>query len=442
MIVALACCVFAFQTETSTQPETRTTAEFREYAAEKLSGLSDRKLDAIVNRVDTNADGVISNEEFAQRLKIFREVKSGPEPWETDLAEARARSASSGKPLLIFARADWCAVCQLMEKQTLPTDTVQRALSEYVILKLDVTNAKAFEEEAEPLKIDAIPAFIVEANGKEEDRSLGATKPGKLVEWLNKYSGAVNQKTLRVLRYNIHHGAGVDGKLDLERIAKVILSTKPDIVALQEVDRFARRSGNVDQAKKLAKLTRMHFAFGPNIKLGEGDYGNAVLSRFPLRVRKNHQLPNIDNGEQRGVLDVDVRTPTGPIRFLATHFDHRKPDEERLASARFVDTLLKRELLVPTLLAGDLNATPESEPLRLLGRHWHRPDGVFPTIPVKSPTRQIDFVIAAKRTDSKFVESKVVAEPVASDHRPLLVVITVANQQHTKSGVAKTSATK
>lgn len=67
---------------------------------------------------------------------------------------------------------------------------------------------------------------------------------------------------LRVLSYNIHHGEGVDGKFDLERIAKVIQSVNPDLVALQEVDRNTTRASDVDQAQELAELTGMHMAYG------------------------------------------------------------------------------------------------------------------------------------------------------------------------------------
>ena len=79
-------------------------------------------------------------------------------------------------------------------------------------------------------------------------------------------SAFAEERTLRVLTYNIHHGAGVDGKLDLKRIASVITGSKADIVALQEVDRNTARAGKVDQVAELARLTKMNALFGPNIK--------------------------------------------------------------------------------------------------------------------------------------------------------------------------------
>ncbi|MEZ6125818.1 MAG: endonuclease/exonuclease/phosphatase family protein [Planctomycetaceae bacterium] len=110
---------------------------------------------------------------------------------------------------------------------------------------------------------------------------------------------AADPTQLRVLSYNIHHGEGVDRKLDLQRIADVILSVRPDLVALQEVDRNATRTGGVDQPAELARLTRMHVVFGANIELQGGHYGNAVLSRHPIARLRNHLLPNIDDSERR-----------------------------------------------------------------------------------------------------------------------------------------------
>ena len=55
------------------------------------------------------------------------------------------------------------------------------------------------------------------------------------------------RRAVRVLTYNIHHGEGMDGKIDLERIAAVIKRLEPDVVALQEVDVKTTRSQGVDQ---------------------------------------------------------------------------------------------------------------------------------------------------------------------------------------------------
>lgn len=237
---------------------------------------------------------------------------------------------------------------------------------------------------------------------------------------------------LRVLTYNIHHGEGLDGKLDLQRIANVIKSVAPDVVALQEVDRNTRRSGGVDQAKELARLTGLEPLFEKNIEFDGGEYGNAVLSRVPYRRHRNHALPRFDEGEQRGLLEIELQWPTesDTLRFLATHLDHRKPDGERLASARVIETLLHARPDGPTLLAGDLNARPDSSVLNLFRASWSSAaprEGSF-TFPADKPIRQIDYVLLNPAARWKVIEHRVLDEPVASDHRPLLAVLELVRE--------------
>jgi endonuclease/exonuclease/phosphatase family metal-dependent hydrolase len=231
---------------------------------------------------------------------------------------------------------------------------------------------------------------------------------------------------IRVLSYNIHHAEGVDKVLDLERIARVIQSVTPDLVALQEVDRKATRTKSVDQPAELSRLTGLALAFGPNIPLQGGDYGNAVLSRWPIARSENHRLPNVDAGEQRGVLEVHV-TPPGqaqPIVLWATHFDHRPSDAERRLSAQAIADRVAKQPDVPALLVGDLNDVPSSPTLAALTTRWTRSNlEILPTIPVGKPARQIDYVLFRPADRWRPVESRVLDEAVASDHRPLLAVL-------------------
>lgn len=231
---------------------------------------------------------------------------------------------------------------------------------------------------------------------------------------------------LRVLSYNIHHAEGVDGKLDLPRIAAVIQSVKPDIVALQEVDQKARRTGTVDQPAELARLTQMQVVYGANIPLQGGRYGNAVLSRFSLKSSKNHALPNFDRGEQRGVLEVQLKIPgmQPSLLLLATHLDHRRKDRERIASAKAINQLLTPNSELPALLAGDMNDVHGSATLAQLETHWsHTTKRPRFTIPVEKPARQIDFIFCRPQESWKVLEVKVLDEAVASDHRAILAVL-------------------
>jgi endonuclease/exonuclease/phosphatase family metal-dependent hydrolase len=230
---------------------------------------------------------------------------------------------------------------------------------------------------------------------------------------------------LRVLSYNMHHGEGVDGQLDLKRIAGVIRSVKPDLVALQEVDKNARRTGVVDQPAVLAELTGMNVAFGGNIKLQGGRYGNAVLSRFPITAVQNHRLPNVAAGEQRGVLGAEVQVPglRQPLVFYATHFDHRRDEAERVQSAEAVNALVTGNRQ-PALLLGDLNDVAGSETLDRLDKVWKRSlDQSLPTVPVGEPRRQIDFILMRPAACWEIIKTQVLEEAVASDHRAIFAVL-------------------
>ena len=230
---------------------------------------------------------------------------------------------------------------------------------------------------------------------------------------------------LRVLSYNIHHGEGIDRVLDLNRIANVINSVHPDIVSLQEVDRATARVKNQDQPALLAKATSLRVIFAQNIPFQGGDYGNAILSRFPIARHKNHHLPNVDAGEQRGVLESVIKVSKDrSVLFLATHFDHRRPDEERRASAKFINQMMDKHENTPAILAGDLNDVPGSATLKEIGKLWVRTNPkISPTVPVAKPVRQIDYILVRPKERWKVVETQVLDEAVASDHRAIFAVI-------------------
>src|SRR5688500_20391535 len=103
-------------------------------------------------------------------------------------------------------------------------------------------------------------------------------------------SPAFANRTLRVMTYNIHVGVGMDKKLDLQRIADVINRERPDLVGLQEVDRNVKRTEGKDEIDELTAMTRMHFAFAPNLDYQGGKYGAAILPRHPIRATVHRML--------------------------------------------------------------------------------------------------------------------------------------------------------
>ena len=227
---------------------------------------------------------------------------------------------------------------------------------------------------------------------------------------------------IRILCYNIHHAEGVDRKLDLNRIGKLIKTVNPDVVALQEVDQNVRRTRNVNQPKVLSEITGLDVVFGKNIPLQDGHYGNVLLSRFEIQHYKNHQLPNFEQGEQRGVIEATLKLPGGwgALCFMATHLDHRGDEKERLASATAIRKIAQARMDQPTILAGDLNATPDSATLMRFFETWTSANqDPRPTVPVTQPERQIDYILFRPQARWRVVEVKVLEEAVASDHRAI-----------------------
>ncbi len=247
---------------------------------------------------------------------------------------------------------------------------------------------------------------------------------------------------LTVLTYNIQIGIGMDKKTDLERTAAVIKSVNPDIVALQEVDRKARRSGGFDQAIELAKATGMQMVFGKasvreGIDEDGGDYGVAILSRFPIRRSLNHRLPFTRGFELRTALEVEFDWPLKsgkriPVRFFSTHFDNGS-EPDRIASAQLVNRLAVAGGDIPTILAGDLNAQPGSRPLEILKEEWTfaGAEKAMLTFPANAPRFLIDYVLLRPAQTWKVIEASVVEAPDASDHRPVKAVLEyIPSQTH------------
>ena len=234
--------------------------------------------------------------------------------------------------------------------------------------------------------------------------------------------------TLRVMTYNLHHGEGVDGRVDLERSAAVIRAAKPDLVALQEVDRKAKRTGGVDQAAEYARLTTMHAWYGAAMPFQGGEYGQLLLSHWPLREPRLVRLPGTRGREPRIAVTALVDVPQlGRIRWAGLHLDATRDDGDRWAQ---VGALLQefRADGIPTLLAGDFNATPDSRVMKRMlepSSVWEDTTGEWaaPTIPAESPKSRIDYVLASPHGAWRTMESTVIPESAASDHRPLLAVV-------------------
>jgi endonuclease/exonuclease/phosphatase family metal-dependent hydrolase len=229
----------------------------------------------------------------------------------------------------------------------------------------------------------------------------------------------------RVMTYNIHHGEGLDGKVDLERIAELIQRERADIVALQEVDRGVARTHRRDLAGELAALTGMKSVFSNNFSFQGGEYGNAVLTRFPVVAWKNRHYSMLRPNEQRGLLELTLNLHGRAVIFLNTHIDHRKDDAERLLNVETIREVVRQHTGRPLILCGDFNDTPDSRTHRqlrsFLNDAWElvgQGDGL--TFFDNQPHRRIDYVWIAPGKALLPLKASVISSD-ASDHLPLVV---------------------
>ncbi len=233
-------------------------------------------------------------------------------------------------------------------------------------------------------------------------------------------------RSLRVLTYNIHHGEGRDGALDLERIASIINVAQPDLVALQELDQGTTRTQQHLELDELAEMTGLNGFFGKTINYQGGAYGNGVLVNpaFEVLTLENHTLPNPANGEQRKVMELHLRIDDdGTSRrfdFFATHLDNSS-GTNRQAQVEFINNLVV-DSNMPAILGGDFNLHEQETPYTTLVTQWNDPTAANPGRP-----SQIDYVVdrAADQwhvvDQGRFIVNSTTA--VASDHYPLLAVL-------------------
>jgi endonuclease/exonuclease/phosphatase family metal-dependent hydrolase len=154
-------------------------------------------------------------------------------------------------------------------------------------------------------------------------------------------------ETLRVATFNIHHAEGIDGVVDLERIAVLIGSIDPDLIALQELDERVPRSRLVDQPAELARKLGMHVHFGPAMDLEVGRYGIALASPRGFRAA-TIALPRSGNEEPRAV----VVARWGEMQIVTTHLSRDR--STRLRQTRHLASMV-HQMEGPVIVLGDMN---------------------------------------------------------------------------------------
>ena len=221
----------------------------------------------------------------------------------------------------------------------------------------------------------------------------------------------LGQDTLKVMTYNVRHCAGMDLVLDYDRTAAVIAQQQPDVVALQELDSMTGRSEQRYQLGELANRTGYHPVFGAAIDYDGGKYGVGILTQeIPLSTKR---IP-LPGDEPRVLLVVELQDYV----MACTHLDLEK--EPRLVSIPLIVEEAQR-WQKPFLLAGDWNDTPDSELLQEMMKYFTILSGNDVSYPADEPQECLDYVAVFKDKSVEVLESIVIDEPEASDHRPVVV---------------------
>jgi endonuclease/exonuclease/phosphatase family metal-dependent hydrolase len=246
---------------------------------------------------------------------------------------------------------------------------------------------------------------------------------------------------VRILTYNVHRWVGTDRQISPTRIAEVIASCQPDIVALQEVRVGRARIGAIDQAAMVAARLGMNLHFQPTIRVFGEQFGIAVLTRHPSRLVRSGRLPSLSGGpsrEKRSALWVAVNA----------HLSLRA--RERFTQAQALlgpEWLGHPECRGPTVLLGDFNAPPQTRAYRLLASHLgdaqvanpaREPEATFHT---RAPVLRLDHVFVSNGihvTGAGPVRTRL--SKIASDHFPLLAELRFVDGVSVRRGAAHAAA--
>lgn len=236
---------------------------------------------------------------------------------------------------------------------------------------------------------------------------------------------------LRVATYNVHGCRGMDGRRSEQRIADVIAMLEVDVIGLQELDLNRPRSAGVDQVAVIAKHLGWHHHFYPALRVAGEQYGDAILSRYPMRLRQARELPSVTTRvcpESRAAIWVEIEPPDGPVQVINTHLGlgrrERFMQAQLLAGPEWLGSAARED---PLVLLGDFNSLPASPAFQLLAnqlrdaRTFVNPRPPLKTFPTRFPLLAVDHILVNERwrVDSVAV-TRNAATKIASDHFPVV----------------------
>ena len=235
-------------------------------------------------------------------------------------------------------------------------------------------------------------------------------------------------QTLRVMTYNIHVGIGMDKKLDLPRIAGIINAQHPDLVGLQEVDRGVQRTQRIDEIVELAKLTRMNYDFAFNLRYQGGQYGVAILSRFPIVAMDHRLYQNTREAERRGFIRGEVIANGRTVNFVTTHLDYQYEDGRFFEAQQLLAAI--KDVKGPLIVVGDFNDIPFGRAYQLMRYDFSdawiesRGNDEGDSYPADKPAKRIDYIFF-RSTDRVRTKRAWIIQTQASDHVPVVADLEV-----------------
>jgi endonuclease/exonuclease/phosphatase family metal-dependent hydrolase len=225
------------------------------------------------------------------------------------------------------------------------------------------------------------------------------------------------------MTYNIHVGVGMDKKLDLQRIADIINHEHPDLVGLQEVDRGVKRTDGRDEIAELGKMTRMDYAFAHNLDYQGGQYGVAILSRFPIATTDHRKYENRREEERRGMIRIEVDIGGKTINFVTTHLDYQYDDGRIFETEQMLKFL--KDIKDPLIVVGDFDDEPKGSAYKLIVADFEdawirtRANAEGLSYPADLPVKRIDYIFTRQSEHIRARKAWVVST-LASDHLPVV----------------------
>jgi len=238
-----------------------------------------------------------------------------------------------------------------------------------------------------------------------------------LICWVMASSALMGQSlSLRVMSMNMREG-GEPANYNAEAYSNCIRQYNPDVVVFQEMDNFTNRNGKKDLLSEMAVRLGMFPYYGKAFSYGGGDYGNAILSKYPFYNAQTITAKPAGANEIRSCAWIDIVMPNKrKVRVAVTHLDVASDSQVRISMLATINKSILNENALPILLIGDFNATPDSDTMQYAKFKWQDIGaGTGNTIPSNNPGSRIDYVMG---NPSNWIKKSydIVCYPGLSDH--------------------------